>query len=191
MQRQSNEHCAYEALTRALARRLPTHAVVRQRGHQLRVRPVNKERPDSAHQAAARKLLEQAYDTPLTGVCPAALGRGPDGERREFAESVRLSIEWRLGVLWLLFVPHTWVSPLERQDGSTRATGDPAAAWRKERWVNRRNERWAAIIGAWAQAIAPDPETTIAVLPEAFPQPDLVGGRFVLAQTTAYSRVAR
>lgn len=183
---------AYEALTRALARRLPTRAVVRQRGHQLRVRPANKERPDSPQQAAARRLLEQAYGEPLTGACPATLGRGTNGACREFAESVRLSVEWRLGVLWLLFVPHTWVSQPEHGTGSTRGhAGDPAAAWRKERWVNRRNERWAAIIGAWAEAIAPDPETTVAVLPEGLPQHNLVGADFVLAQTTAYSRVAR
>jgi hypothetical protein len=183
---------AYEALTRGLGRRLPTHAVVRQRGHQLRVRPRNDERPDSTQQASARKLLEQAYDAPLTGLCPAALGRGPDGRRREFAEAVRLSVEWRLGVLWLLFVPHTWVSPLGRQAVASRpAAGDPASAWRKERWVNRRNERWAAIIGAWAQVIAPEHETRISVLSDGLPQHDLVGGEFVLAQTTAYSRVAR
>lgn len=183
---------AYEALTRALARRLPTLAVVRQRGHQLRVQPASDERPDTMHRAAARGLLERAYDTPLTGVCPAALGRGPNGARREFAESVRLNVEWRLGVLWLLFVPHTWVSPLESPSGTARtATGDPAAAWRKERWVDRRNERWAAIIDAWAHAIAPEPETTVAVLPETLHQNNLVGGDFVLAQTTAYSRMAR
>jgi hypothetical protein len=57
--------------------------------------------------------------------------------------------------------------------------------------VNRRNERWAAIIGAWARAIAPEPETTVAVLPATHLQNDSVGGDFVLAQTTAYSRVAR
>ena len=56
--------------------------------------------------------------------------------------------------------------------------------------MNRRNERWAAIIGAWATIIAPEPETRIAVLPPRLPQHDLTGGDFVLAQTTAYSRVA-
>lgn len=183
---------AYEALTRALARRLPTRAVIRQRGHQLRVRAVNGQRPDSPEQAVARTVLQQAYGDPLTGLCPGSLGRGPDGRRREFAEAVRLSIEWRLGVLWLLFVPHTWVSPSEHQTGPAHsALGDPASAWRKERWVNRRNERWAAIIDAWAKVIAPDPQTTISVLPPGLPGRDLVGGDFILAQTTAYSRVAR
>jgi len=182
----------YEALTRALSRRLPTCAVVRQRGHQLRVLPTNDRRPDSIEQAAARMALQQAYGDPLVGLCPTSFGRGRDGGRREFAEAVRLSVEWRLGVLWLLFVPHTWVSPPEHHTGPARsAVGDPAAAWRKERWVNRRNERWAEIIGAWASALAPDPETQISVLPQGLPQHDLVGGEFVLSHTTAYSRVAR
>jgi hypothetical protein len=57
--------------------------------------------------------------------------------------------------------------------------------------VNRRNEQWAAIIDAWAHAIAPEPQTTVAVLPETLRQNNVVGGDFVLAQTTAYSRVAR
>ena len=183
-----------EAITRALARRLPTRATVRDRGrgNQLRIRPPDDQRPDSAQQAAARKLLMEAYDdATLTGVCPASLGLGPAGKPREFAEAVRLNIEWRLNVLWLIFVPHTWVSPVARRDGGPTVTGDPASAWRKERWVNRRNERWAAIIAAWAKVIAPDPETRISVLPSGLTQPDLVGGEFVLASTTAYSRIAR
>jgi hypothetical protein len=180
-----------EAVTRALARRLPTRAIVRDRGNQMRIRPRDDERPDSAQQAAARRLIEEAYDEPLTGLCPATVGLGSDGQRRAFAEAVRLSTEWRLGVLWLLFVPHTWVSPVARRDGGSVTTGDPASAWRKERWVKRRNEKWSAILAAWAKVIAPDSETTIPVLPDGLAQRDLVGGEFVLASTTAYSRVAQ
>jgi len=182
---------AYEALTRALARRLPTRALVRERGHRLIMRPINRERPDTADQAAARKILQEAYDAPLTGSCPRNLGRGRDGKDRVYAEAVRLSIEWRLGVLWLLFVPHTWVSPTEDQIDTRHGIGDPAAAWRKERWVNRRNEKWAAIIAAWAKVMAPEERTTLPVLPEGLAGRDLTGGQFVLSKTTAYSRVAR
>ncbi len=183
---------AYEALTRGLARRLPARALIRDRGHQLLVTPARSDRPDNQLQADVRTALGQAYGDPLTGICPTNLGKGPDGHRRNFAEGVRLNVEWRLDQLWLLFVPHTWVSPLDRPNGSTRSTtGDPASAWRKERWVNRRNERWAAIIAAWAGALAPDAETRIAVLP---PSPDadaIVGQEFALSRTTAYSRAAR
>lgn len=183
---------AYEALTRALARRLPARALIRDRGHQLLVTAVTVNRPESQLHADVRKALAQAYGDPLTGICATNLGKGPDGHRRTFAEGVRLNVEWRLDQLWLLFVPHTWVSPLNRPNGSAHsATGDPASAWRKERWVNRRNERWAEIIAAWAAALAPDIETRIAVLP---PSPDadtIVSQEFALSRTTAYSRAAR
>ena len=96
-----------------------------------------------------------------------------------------------MGVLWLLFVPHTWVSPTEDQIDTRHGIGDPATAWRKERWVNRRNEKWAAIIAAWAKVMAPEERTTLPVLPEGLAGRDLTGGQFVLSKTTAYSRVAR
>jgi len=180
----------YEALTRALARRLPVRASVRDHGHGLVVRAPNREWPDSEEQAKARTLLGYAYDEPLTGTAPKALGRGPDGQPRVYAEAVRLTIEWRLGMLWLLFVPHTYVSPPQIPIDTVRGQGDPASAWRKERWVNRRNEKWAAILSAWAQLLAPDERTVITVLgPD--DRRDIPGGQFVLSKTTAYSRVAR
>jgi hypothetical protein len=179
-----------EALTRGLARRLPVRALIRDRGHQLVVRAASADRPDSAAQASARQAVIRAYGDPLTGVCPNNLGRGPDGQRRIFAEGVRLNVEWRLDQLWLLFVPHTWVSPVDRTNNAGRG-GDPASAWRKERWVNRRNEKWAEIIAAWASILAPHAETKIAVLPPGPESDAIVSQEFVLSSTTAYSRVAR
>ena len=96
---------AAESLTRGLARRLPARARIRDRGHQLVITGATADRPDSAAQGAARQTLAQAYGDPLTGLCPTNLGRGPDGQRRVFAESVRLNVEWRLDQLWLLFEP--------------------------------------------------------------------------------------
>ncbi|CPR38278.1 Uncharacterised protein [Mycobacteroides abscessus] len=179
-----------EALARGLARRLPVRALIRDRGHQLVVRAASADRPDSPAQASARQALANAYGVPLTGLCPTDLGRGPDGQKRSFAEGVRLNVEWRLDQLWLLFVPHTWVSPLDRTN-SLGQSGDRASAWRKERWVNRRNETWAQIIAAWASILAPDTETRIAVLPPAPDSDAIVSQEFVLSSTTAYSRVAR
>jgi len=51
----------YEALTRALARRLPVRAMVRDRGHHLIVRPTSHDQPDSASDATARAALIDAY----------------------------------------------------------------------------------------------------------------------------------
>lgn len=180
---------AYEALARGLARGLPVQARIRDSGHRLIVTPERTDRPDSERQAQVRALLANAYGDPLTGQCPMNLGRGVDGKPRRFAESVELSLEWRLGVLWLLFVPRTWVSALPQNDRK-KGMGDPASAWRKERWVNRRNERWASIIDAWARALAPTERTQAPVLPSTLTERDLVGGTFVLGKTTAYSREA-
>ncbi len=47
-----------EALTRGLARRLPVRALIRDRGHQLVIRPVSADRPDSAAQASASSLAQ-------------------------------------------------------------------------------------------------------------------------------------
>ncbi|WP_182878594.1 SIR2 family protein [Mycobacteroides abscessus] len=179
-----------EALARGLARRLPVRALIRDRGHQLVVTATRTDRPDSPAQATARQALANAYGSSLTGLCPTDLGRGPDGQRRSFAEGVRLNVEWRLDQLWLLFVPHTWVSPLDRTN-STGRSGDRASAWRKERWVDRRNETWAQIIAAWASILAPAAETRIAVLPSGPDSDAIVSQEFVLSSTTAYSRVAR
>lgn len=180
---------AYEALARGLARSLPVQARIRDSGHRLIVTPERTDRPDSERQAQVRALLATAYGDPLTGQCPMNLRRGVDGKARRFAESVELSLEWRLGVLWLLFVPRTWVSALPQND-RMKGLGDPASAWRKERWVNRRNERWASIIDAWAKALAPQEQTQVAVLPATSAERDLVGETFVLGKTTAYSREA-
>ncbi|MBM7510292.1 hypothetical protein JOE61_004106 [Nocardioides salarius] len=179
----------YEALARGLARNLPVQARIRDSGHRLIVAPERGDRPDDQGQSQVRALLAEAYGDPLTGQCPMNLGRGIDGKARRFAEALELSLEWRLGVLWLLFVPRTWVSALPQKDRQ-KGLGDPASAWRKERWVNRRNERWASIIDAWAKALAPHERTEVAVLPSTLTERDLVGGTFVLGKTTAYSREA-
>ena len=126
-----------EALTRGLARRLPVRALIRDRGHQLVIRPASANRPDSAAQASARQALIRAYGDPLTGVCANKLGRGPDGQRRIFAEGVRLNVEWRLDQLWLLFVPHTWVSPVDRTNDAGRGGGLRPAEWCTSRGLIR------------------------------------------------------
>ena len=180
----------YEGIARGLARDLPVLARIRDSGHRLIVTAEREDRPERGREAKVRALLREAYAEDLTGPCPMNLGRGADGQARRFAESIELTLEWRLGVLWLIFVPRTWVSALPPAD-RRKGQGDPASAWRKERWVGRRNERWAAIIDAWAKAIAPQDFTEVPVLPAGLREPDLVGGRFVLSRVTAYSREAR
>jgi hypothetical protein len=186
---------AAESLARALARRLPAKATVRDRGCNLRIIPAREDEPAPLVDARAR--IAGGYDEPLTGVLPARLGRREDGELRAFAEAVRLRLDRAAGGLWLVFVPFTWTDePAEaaqaRRAGRPRPP-DPAGDWKRERWVRRkRNDRWAAIIDSWSGALSPHrPATTIHVLPRAAAdEPDAEGGAFTLGATTAFSRPA-
>jgi hypothetical protein len=181
---------ALRALTRTLARRLPVRMRDGLHSTRLIATEPNPERPHSDERARAHAALRLAYDSPLTGVAPASLGPGRDGAPRVWAEQLQLRLEWRLNTLWLLFTPTTWVSvPAEATD--TRAgRGDPASAWRKERWVNRRNEAWAAILGCWAELLAPTDPTELPAVVDTR-HDDVTGGTFLLAKTTAYSRITR
>lgn len=178
---------ALYALGRALARTLPVRMSSRDGIVRLIVRAPNPQRTDRAEQADARATLSDAYQAALSGTAPTSLGLGPDGQRRAWAEAVRLSLEWRLGTMWLLFVPYTWVSAPVKPIDTSAGRGDPASAWRKELWVNRRNEKWAAILAAWAAVLAPMEPTTV----NAVADTDATGGTFLISKTTAYSRVAR
>jgi hypothetical protein len=184
-----------EALARALARRLPAKAAVRERGCSLRIAPAREDEPTAIVQT--RERIAAGYDEPLTGVLPARLGLREDGAPRAFAEAVRLRLDRAAGGLWLVFTPFTWTDePADaaqaRRDARPRPT-DPAGDWKRERWVRRRrNNRWAEIIDAWGGALAPHrPTTTIHVLPRhAAAEPDAEGGAFALGATTAFSRPA-
>lgn len=184
---------ASEALVRGLARRLPARPSVRDRGSHLRVVPPRKD--EAEHVRAARVALEGGYDGRLTGTLPAGMGKTEHGRPRAFAEAIRVRLERADGKLWMLFVPFTWTEESEamaaaRRGGDARPV-DPAADWKRERWVKRkRNERWAAIVGGWAQALAPDrPATRVPVLTEAAEkESDAEGGSFLLSYVTAYSR---
>lgn len=184
-----------EALVRGLARRLPAKAAVRDRGSHLRVYAPRDGEP--AHVEKARARLAAGYDEPLTGQLPVRLGRREDGQPRAFAEAIRLRLDRVGDGLWLVFVPFTWTeepaaAAAARRAGLPRPL-DPAGDWKRERWVRRRrNERWAAIVDAWAGTLAPDrPATTVHVLPKAAAdEPDAEGGRFSLGATTAFSRPA-
>jgi len=189
---------AAEALTRGLARKLSAKPKIRDGGNRLVLTPVH--RPEEPPQiASARELLQSAYGEPVCGLLPAAYGTSAAGNRRTFAEGIRLNLERRLGVTWLLFVPFTWVEATAEMAEAARAAArdrpiDPSAPWNTERWVRRRfNEKWATIVAAWAQALAPHtPSTVIHALPRAVADlPDAVGGAFQIGHVTAYSREAK
>jgi hypothetical protein len=193
-------HCralAAEALTRALARCLPAKPQIRQNGNRLVLLPPDAKDAESLREA--RKLIAAAYEDPLCGTLSNQYGLNIDGQKRKFAEGVRLNLEHRVGVLWLTFVPFTWVEATAEMVQAARAGSgdrplDPAAPWNAQRWARRRrNEAWAAMIEAWAQALAPHrPVTSLpALAPRVMDSPDALGGSFELGSLTAFSREAQ
>jgi SIR2-like domain len=165
-----------EAVVRALAWDRPLRARFRSRGHRIVVWP-----DDSDETKALFEPLVTAYGSALTGTF--------EGDRT-WREGVRVRLDWRLDRVWLLFEPWTWVDP--PRDGERKhearsrfAPPDAAAAWVKERWATRRNEIWAAAIGAWADILAPGETATVSA-----PQIDnsrLIAASFTLGTPTAYS----
>lgn len=166
-----------EAVVRALAWDRPFRPVLRQKGHRLVVEP---EKSDEA--AAFFEPLVNAYGGPLTGTF--------EGERT-WREGIRLRLDWRLDRVWLLFEPWTFFDPLPRppeEDQPPRsrfAPPDATAAWVKERWVTRRNQVWAAALGAWADLLVDD-ETATFTAP-VIENSRLVAVSFTIARQTAYS----
>jgi hypothetical protein len=121
----------------------------------------------------------------VEGVLPTKYGANRFGERRAWAEAVRINVEFRYGSPWLIFSPHTWVERWERPKDHVDDV-DPAGEWRRERWVLRKkNEVWAELINTWATSISPGRS------PSTLPMPRSAGGEtfggFTLGPTSAYS----
>lgn len=111
------------------------------------------------------RKLKKAYEGHISGQLSQAHGSNFHGQRRSWSEAVRLHVEFRWGMPWLIFSPFTFVDWLER-DEDDEETIDPAAEWRRERWVQRKkNEKWADLIDAWATSIAPDRKAATLHLP--------------------------
>jgi len=102
------------------------------------------------------RRFKKAYDGQVTGHLGKGRGQNRLAEQRAWAEAARLHVEWRWGAPWMIFTPFTWVERLERDEDDDSPVVDPAADWRRERWVQRKqNEKWASIIDVWATSIAP------------------------------------
>ncbi len=137
-----------------------------------------------------RRSLREAYEADLYGYLEPKYGKSWDGRDRQWAEKVELTFDVRGGRSWLLFTPFTWLSPLPRPDETAPAEEqiDPANPWRAELWAQRRfNERWAAIIKAWTELIAPTSVTAVE-LPGPSGAPS--AGTITVGRTNAYSRPA-
>lgn len=185
----------YDALVRALARRRPLIPRLKRAGHSLDVAsPRDGDDPGRIRRdEQTLKRLREAYGTSLTGKVPK-LGF-------PFQEGITVKLEQVDNRWWCGFEPYTFVQiprpdapgasiPDEPTDADpigvrSERGGDPAGDWRRERWAQRYNKNWAAIINAWSQLLTGGREPARAVGLEDGTGIDAV---FELSRYTGWSR---
>ncbi|KQW41098.1 MULTISPECIES: SIR2 family protein [unclassified Ensifer] len=189
----------YDALARALSNGRPVLPRLRRVGHSLIVAPPREGEGEEKARRRSQALaqLRDAYDSSLTGRVPT-LGFA-------YQEGVFLKLEHIEGRWWCGFEPYTFVDiprtdPTEQPnrgesepDGHDlvsspfeRRGGDPAGDWRRERWAQKYNKHWAAIIHAWSGLLTATPDGKI----RAFGLDDGAGvdAIFGVSRTTGWSR---
>ncbi|MGS1020571.1 SIR2 family protein [Burkholderia glumae] len=179
----------YDALTRAVCRNRPLRVRWRRSGHAVMVRgDSDKETPEARETRLSRQArLRTAYSTALYGKTP---------EGYPFQEGVELHLEQAADRWWLTFEPATFVDvpyPERTQDRPDSETNldrprfvDPTIDWRRERWAQRYNHVWAAIIDAWADMLAGDGSRVL--LTTGVPQDEGIDAVFKVSPITAWSR---
>ena len=171
-----------DGLARAIAKALPARHRTTRRDNEVILGEWADLTPERSQLLRAFK---NAYGGHVTGRLNARYGPDRDGQQRKWAEAVKLHVEFRWGLPWLIFSPYTWVDRWERTKDELEDS-DPASEWRRERWVQRKkNEKWAELIEAWTTAIAPGRKAAALDLPRAA-HPQTFGG-FRIGSTSAYS----
>lgn len=164
----------YDALVKALSRYRPLVPRLKRAGHSL---VVAAPREDETEERAAKRVqrlaeLRAAYESPLTGKVT--------GLDFAFQEGVFLKLEQIEDRWWCGFEPYTFVDipRTQQSEHSTqfetasmehvvlgvplgRRGGDPAGDWRRERWAQKYNKHWAAIINAWATLLTTTQDGTV------------------------------
>lgn len=142
----------YDALVRALCRGLPLYARLHGRGHSLSVsRPKGELSRDAAqHRRLLLSKLRAAYQSELVGPVPGTSGK--------FAEGLDIRLEQADDRWWVVFEPVTFIDFERRHDSDDAERSSiewrKAEDWRRERWVQKYNHRWSAILDAWVELIA-------------------------------------
>lgn len=179
----------YDALTRAACRNRPLRARLRRNGHAVIPRgESDKETPEAREARMGRQAkLRQAYSSALYGKTPQGY---------PFQEGVQLRLEQAADRWWLTFEPATFVDvpfPEHSEEPSDTDTGferqryvDPTIDWRRERWAQRYNHIWAAIIDAWADMLAGDGGRVLVAT--GVPQDAGIDAVFKVSPITAWSR---
>jgi len=188
----------YDALVQALSRHRPLAPRLRSFGHSLVVASPRDGEDELRAKKRAEDLaaLKTAYASALTGT-----------EQKTgfpFQEGIFLKLEQIDERWWCGFEPYTFVQvPREErtaapegdqssaeEDGlglpQERRGGDPVGDWRRERWFNRRNKEWAAIIEGWVQMLTSTRDGTM----RAFGVEDGAGidAVFTVSRMTGWSR---
>jgi hypothetical protein len=141
----------YDALVRALCRDLPLHARLHGRGHSLSVSRPKGELSREAAQTRRSLLanLKSAYGSELTGLVHGTTGK--------YSEGLSIRLEEADGRWWVVFEPATFID-LDRggqEDGITETNAEwrKSEEWRRERWVQKYNNRWSTILDAWVELL--------------------------------------
>jgi hypothetical protein len=164
----------YDALVKALSRYRYLVPRLKRSGHSL---VVAASREGETEEKAAKRVqrlaeLRAAYESPLTGTVP--------GLDFPFQEGIFLKLEQIEDRWWCGFEPYTFVDvpkeprsehsmPANAAHGEhaalgvpqERRGGDPAGDWRRERWAQKYNKNWAAIINAWAKLLTTTQDGTV------------------------------
>lgn len=179
----------YDALTRAVCRNRPLRARLRRQGHAVIARGDSaKETPEGRQSRTTRQArLRNAYSSVLYGKTPQGF---------PFQEGVDLRLEQAADRWWLTFEPTTFVDvpfperTQEQQDaeptGERQRYVDPTIDWRRERWAQRYNHVWAAIIDAWADMLAGDGSRVLVAT--GVGQDEGIDAVFKVSPITAWSR---
>lgn len=137
----------YDALVRAFCRGLPLRAQLHGRGHSLAVSRPKGELSPEATQArhALLSKLRAAYQSELVGPVPGTTGK--------YAEGLNVRLEQADGRWWVVFEPTTFIEfgPREQDEDAQRSSEEwrKAEDWRRERWAQKYNHRWSAMLDAW------------------------------------------
>lgn len=141
----------YDALVRALCKDLPLFARLDGRGHSLSVSRPNGEltRERAEARRALLSRLKTAYGAELTGPVPGTSGK--------YSEGLSIRLEQADERWWAVFEPATFIDLDRRTPDAdplqTTAEWRKAEDWRRERWVQKYNHRWSAILDAWVELL--------------------------------------
>lgn len=173
-----------EGLTKALSAALPARPQISRREYAVLLA----EWPDlSEDRSDALDAFKTAYQGDIGGsLAVAKYGINRDGGPRTYAEAIRLHLEFRWGLPWLIFNPFTWIEQREAFADRTENV-DPVGDWIRERWVARKqNETWARLIDTWCTAIAPKGQESFVPMTRALGANRF--GSFRIGPVSAYSR---